>query len=167
MNLDNRSPVSPNPLLRRRLYFVGLSPLLGVVVATFVVRIPVLTTLAALAGAFVPMVAARSFVISLLTSQDRPRLRGTFGMMYDRLPPGRLQRWYVPLIGGAIGAALAELVRAVFFLWRAGAPLAVRLVVAPTAIGSLEGAFLILTAIASWGLASSLLLGRWRPDRAA
>ncbi len=167
MNPDNRSPIPPGPRLRRRLYFVGLSPLLGVVVAALIVGIPILTTLAALAGAFAPVVAARSFMISLLTSWDRPRLRGTFGMMYDHLPPGRLQRWYVPLIGGAVGAAVAELVRATFFLWKTGVPFAVRFLVAPTALGGLEGAFLVLAAIGSWGLASSLLLARWRPDRAA
>ena len=167
MSLDDqrpRPPILPSP---RRLYVVALSPILGAVAATLVVRIHVVTAVAALAGAMAAMVRAKTFIISLHTSEDRPPIRGTFGMMYDRLPPTPFQRWYVPLIAGVVLAATAEFLRAAFVLWTARIPLSIQLLVGPAAMGVLEGAFVILAAVTSWAVVSSLLLRIRRPGRAA
>jgi hypothetical protein len=160
----------PHPLILpslRRLYVVALSPLLGAVAATLLVRINVGTTVAALAGAVAAMVRAKTFIISLHTSEDRLPIQGTFGMMYDRLPPPPLQHWYVPLIAGVVLAATAELLRTAFVLWKAHIPLTIQSLVWPAVRGVLDGAFVILVAVASWAVVSSLLLRIRRPRRAA
>jgi hypothetical protein len=166
MNPDTHPPVPilPSP---RRLHFAALSPVLGGVAATLVARVNVLTAVAAFVGAVAVMIRARTFILSFHTSQDRSLLRGTFGMMFDRLPPPPLQHWYVPLITGAFAAAAAELLRATFALRSARVPMTIQLLVGPAAFGLLEGAFLIFTAVATWALVASLLLRPRRPGRAA
>jgi hypothetical protein len=144
-----------------------VSPLLGGTAVTLFVRIHVLTGVAAFAGAVVAMVRAKTLIISLHISPDRSPFRAIFGMMHDRLPPAPLQRWYVPLIAGAVAAAGAELLRAIFSLWRAHIPLTLQLLVGPAAMGLLEGTFVILAAVASWAVVSTVLLRPRGPGRVA
>ena len=167
MNADNQSPLPPILPSPRRLYVVALAPLIGTVAATLVVGLHIVTAIAALAAALAAMARAGTFIIALQGSVNGSLFRRTFGMMYDRLLPARLQHWYLPLSAGVIAAAVVELLRSTFVLWRGHIPLSVRLLVGSFLLGALEGGFIILVAVASWAVVSTWLLRLRRPGRAA
>jgi hypothetical protein len=164
MNPDSTSPHRWRPSRSdiRRLRRVGLAPVLGAVLATVVLRIPVVTALVALAGAFLPMVRAQTFIISLLHLPDRSPLLAQFAMMHNHTRPRWPQRWYVPLIGAMLGGAAAELLRTVIFLRKVAQPLTPGVVGGAVGVGAIEGALLVLVCVLGWAIASSALASRFR-----
>jgi hypothetical protein len=144
--MDEHTSPAPRltPSLRRRLIVGALSPFVGAVAATLLVRIQPLTSIAAVAGALIPAAAARSFVLALHVSSDRSPLHAPLGMMYDHVPPRRLQRWYVPVIGAAVAAGVSEVLQMLVSFSRGGLHSSIALMLVQFAIGAVDGSSSLL-----------------------
>src|SRR6266550_7707828 len=103
-------PRLPSP---RELQLRSLAPLACATLATILTGVSIVTAFAALLGAFIPMIAAGTFLIALHIRPDRSPLRAEFDLFWDTPTPNRLQRWYIPIIGAAIAGVSAELLRTV------------------------------------------------------
>jgi len=130
---------------KRAVLLTGLSPLLGPLVVSVAVVIGFLTTLAAVAGALIPMIVARTFVFGLQIRPDRSPLRADFDVFLDSKAPRWYKRWYMPLVGATTAGAACEALRSSADLLLAGA-----------AIGALEGLLVALSLPLSWGLVAAI-----------
>jgi hypothetical protein len=77
-------------------------------------------------------------------------------MMYDHVPPRRLQRWYVPVIGAAVAAGVSEVLQMLVSFSRGGLHSSIALMLVQFAIGAVDGVFLALVLALSWALTSTL-----------
>jgi hypothetical protein len=153
------TPQLPSP---RALRLRGVAPLVCAAVVAFITGVNVITAIAALLGALIPMTAAGTFLIGLDIRPDRSPLRATFDFMWDKPTPKRLQRWYVPLVGAAFGGAGAELFRTAILFVGARAPLSSYLLATAAGLGALEGALLALALALGFGIGAATLTPRYR-----
>ena len=130
---------------KRVVLLTGLSPLLGPLVVSVAVGIGFLTALAAVAGALIPMIVARTFVFGLQIRPDCSPLRADFDVSLHSRAPRRYKRWYMPLVGATTAGAACEALRGSADLLLAGA-----------AIGALEGLLVALSLPLSWGLVAAI-----------
>ncbi len=150
-------PRLPSP---RELQLRSLAPLACATLATILTGVSIVTAFAALLGAFIPMIAAGTFLIALHIRPDRSPLRAEFDLFWDKPTPNRLQRWYIPIIGAAVAGLAAELLRTVIAFARTGAPLSLDVVAAAAALGAVEGAFLTLALALGFGIGAVILTPR-------
>src|SRR2546428_11507513 len=110
----NKSAIAAPKILPPREGKLGdVAPCGCTALATIITGVSVVTAFAALLGAFIPMIAAGTFLFALDIRPDRSPLRAQFDLMWDTPTPNRLQRWYIPIIGAAIAGVSAELLRTV------------------------------------------------------
>ena len=114
---------------------------------------------AALLGAFIPMIAAGTFLFALDIRPDRSPLRAQFDLMWDTPTPNRLQRWYIPIIGAALAGVSAELLRTVI-TFAGRARLSLDVIAAAAALGALEGLFVALALALGVGIGAVILTPR-------
>src|SRR5947208_7789170 len=86
---DIVAPRLPSP---RELQLRSLAPFACAALATIVTGVSVVTAFAALLGAFIPMIAAGTFLIALDIRPDRSPLRAQFDLMWDTPTPNRQDR---------------------------------------------------------------------------
>jgi hypothetical protein len=152
--------VAPQLPSRRELQLRSLAPLACAALATILTGMSVVTAFAAVLGAFIPMIAAGTFLVALEIRPDRSPLRAQFDLLWDKPTPNRLQHWYIPLIGAAIAGLAAELLRAVIAFATTGAPLSLDVTAAAAGLGALEGVFLALALALGFGLGAAILTPR-------
>ena len=153
------TPRRPSP---RELQVRSLAPLACAALATILTGLSVVTAFAALVGAFIPMIAAGTFLIALEIPPHRSPLRAEFDLLWDTPTPKRLQRWYIPLIGAGTGGLAAELLRTVIVFARMATSLSLDVIAAAAALGALEGLFLALALALGFGLGAVMPTPRHR-----
>jgi len=140
----------------------SLVPFACVAIAAAVTGVSAVTAIAGVLGALGPMIAARTFIISLDIRPDRSRWRAAYDVWWDRSRPNRYQRWYLPLIGAAGAGIVTEVLRTLVSFARAHAPVSRQVTVVAAGIGLLEGLFVTLVLALGFGLSSLLLTPRRR-----
>ena len=153
---DIVAPRLPSP---RELQLRSLAPFACAALATIVTGVSVVTAFAALLGAFIPMIAAGTFLIALDIRPDRSPLRAQFDLMWDTPTPNRLQRWYIAIFGAAIAGVSAELLRTVI-TFAGRARLSLDVIAAAAALGALEGLFVALALALGFGIDAVILTPR-------